>query len=69
MPTSVPLATASLPSANATEIVFVPTSVVNPVTDCSLVLYTFESLLPVIVTVTSSVIGVISNDPGTVVIL
>ena len=69
MPTSVPLASALLPSANATVIVFPSTSVVNPVTDCSAVLYTSVAELPVIVTVTSSVIGVIVNVPGVVLML
>ena len=64
MPTSVPLASALLPSASTTSMVLLPTSVVKPVTLCSLVLYTLLALLPVMVTVTASVMGVISKTPG-----
>ena len=41
-----------------------PTFVVKPVTDCSLPLYSLVSLLPVMVTLTSSVFGVIVRTPS-----
>ena len=64
-PTSVPLAMAVLPSFRATVMGLLPTSAVKPVTDCSLPVYFSVALLPVMVTVISSVFGVISRKPST----
>ena len=55
---------ASLPSFRATVMGLLPTSVVKPVTDCSLPVYCLMSLLPVMVTVISSVFGVMVSVPG-----
>ena len=63
-PTFVPLAVAALPSFRATVMGLLPTSVVKPVTDCSLPLYCLVSLLPVMVTVISAVSGVMVSVPG-----
>ena len=55
---------ASLPSFRATVMGLLPTSVVKPVTDCSLPVYCLVAFLPVMVTVISAVFGVISSVPG-----
>ena len=64
-PTFVPLAV-SLPAVfRVTVMGLSPTSVVKPVTDCSLPVYCLVAFSPVMVTVISSVFGVMVRKPST----